>query len=160
MVNKISKSEHRTKPIQELIILSENVDFEYSDCLLFRNLISSHRPKFSSRWWKFLLCFGSILVLSGLFLLVIGFFLPRKKINVDSDISTVNSQILIIDRKALSYNTNLDTSHLLGICFVVIGGVLFTLSLLIPTFCHMWCASGDLNDETDPLKVKRKEIFC
>jgi len=125
--------------------------------LKYRYSIPSHRPKFSSRWWKLLLWFGSFLVLFGFFLLLIGFFLPRKKINVDSDVSKVNSQILIIDRKALSYNTNLDASHLFGICLVVTGGVLFTLSLLIPTFCHMWCANGDLNDEIDPLKVKLKE---
>jgi len=120
----------------------------------YRYLIPSYRRKFSSRWWKLLLWFGSFLVFFGLFLLVIGFILPRKKINVDSDVSTINSQILIIDRKALSYNTNLDSSHLFGICLVVTGGVLFTLSLLIPTFCHMWCANEDLNDETDSLKVK------
>jgi hypothetical protein len=60
---------------------------------------------------------------------------------------------MIIDRQALAYNANLDTSHLIGICLVVAGGILFTLSLLMPTFCHMWCATGESNDETDPLKV-------
>jgi hypothetical protein len=117
-----------------------------------RYLFSFDRRKFSSRWWKLLLCFGSFLVLFGLFLLLIGFILPRKKINVDS---TINSQIIIIDRKALSYNTNLDRSHLVGICLVVIGGILFTLSLLIPTFCHMWCASEDLRF----IESKIKENF-
>jgi hypothetical protein len=37
---------------------------------------------------------------------------------------------------------------------VVAGGILFISSLLIPTFCYMWCASEDCQDETDPLKVK------
>ena len=121
----------------------------------FRYLIASNRPKFSSRWWKFLLWIGSVLVLAGFFLLLIGFILPRKKINVDSGSST-DTQVMIIDRKALDYNTNLDTSHLIGICLVVIGGILFTFSLLMPTFCHMWCATGDSNDETDPLKVRER----
>jgi hypothetical protein len=95
---------------------------------------------------------GTLLVLSGFFLLLIGFILPRKKI----DSSSSNSQIIIVDRQAMAYNANLDNSHLIGICFVVSGGILFTLSLLMPTFCHMWCATGDTNDETDPLKVFQK----
>ncbi len=70
---------------------------------------------------------------------------------------------MIVDRQALAYNANLNKSHLIGICLVVAGGILFTLSLLMPTFCHMWCASGEVNDETDPLKVMktktRKNIF-
>lgn len=87
-----------------------------------------------------------------MFLLLIGFLLPRKKINVGNS-SSVNSEVIIVDRQALAYNANLDTSRLIGICFVVVGGILFTLSLLMPTFCFMWCATGDSNDETDPLKV-------
>jgi hypothetical protein len=122
--------------------------------LLFRYLTSSNRPKFSSRWWKIILWFGTLLVLSGLFLLLIGFILPQKKINVGSS-SSSQSEVMIIDRQALAYNANLDISHLIGICFVVAGGILFTLSLLMPTFCHMWCATGDSNDETDPLKVAK-----
>lgn len=124
--------------------------------MAFRYLIASTRPKFSSRWWKVLLWIGSLLVLAGFFLLLIGFILPRKKINVDSA-SPSDAQVMIIDRKALDYNTNLDTSHLIGICLVVAGGILFTFSLLMPTFCHMWCATGDSNDETDPLKVRARE---
>jgi hypothetical protein len=45
---------------------------------------------------------------------------------------------------------------LFGICLIVAGGILFALSLLIPTFCYMWCDNEDLNDETESLKVKRK----
>jgi uncharacterized membrane protein len=115
----------------------------------FRYFNSSNRPRFSSRWWKLMLWFGSFLVFSGFFLLLIGFILPHKKIDVDSN----QSQVMIVDRQALNYNEHLDTSHLIGICLVVIGGILFTFSLLMPTFCHMWCATGDSNDETDPLKV-------
>jgi hypothetical protein len=103
---------------------------------------------------------GSFLVLLGFFLLLIGFFFPRKKINVESNLSQIDSEVLIIDRKALDYNTHLDTSEFFGISFVVAGGILFTLSLLIPTFCHMWCANNDSNDETDPLKVELKRILC
>ncbi len=95
---------------------------------------------------------GSLLVLSGFFLLLIGFFLQRKNIAVESSTPS-NPQVMIVDRQALIYNKHLDTSHLLGICLVVAGGILFTLSLLMPTFCHMWCATGESNDETDPLKV-------
>ena len=124
----------------------------------FRSLSSSHRPKFSSRWWKILLWIGSFLVLAGFFLLLIGFLLPRKKINVETSPSSTESHIIIVDRKALDYNTKLDASHLFGICLVVAGGILFTLSLLMPTFCHMWCATGDANEETDPLKVGRRDL--
>jgi hypothetical protein len=95
---------------------------------------------------------GSLLVLSGFFLLLIGFILQRKKIDVELSTPS-NPQVMIVDREALIYNKHLDTSHLLGICLVVAGGILFTFSLLMPTFCHMWCAAGDANDETDPLKV-------
>ena len=115
---------------------------------LFRYLVPSNRPRFSSRWWKICLWLGILLVTFGFFLLLIGFILPRKKIDVDS----TNSQI-IVDRQAIAYNDHLDTSRLIGICLVVTGGILFTLSLLMPTFCYMWCATGDSNDETDPLKV-------
>ncbi|CAF1286424.1 unnamed protein product [Adineta ricciae] len=114
---------------------------------------SSRNPRFSSRWWKILLWIGSIFVLFGFFLLLIGFILPRKKINVE-DTSSTNSPIMIVDRQALEYNAKLDKSHLIGICLVVAGGILFTFSLLMPTFCHMWCASGEANDETDPLKLR------
>lgn len=125
---------------------------------MFRYLITSTRPKFSSRWWKIVLWIGSLFVLAGFFLLLIGFILPRKKISVDSSLTT-DSQVMIIDRQALDYNAKLDTSHLIGICLVVAGGILFTFSLLMPTFCHMWCATGESNDETDPLKViERFEI--
>lgn len=123
----------------------------------FRNSLTP-RPRFSSRWWKILLWLGSILVLAGLFLLLIGLILPRKKINVDlssSSSASSDSQVIIVDRQALAYNTNLDTSHLIGVCLVVVGGILFTLSLLMPTFCHMWCANGDGNEETDPLRVRQ-----
>jgi hypothetical protein len=103
---------------------------------------------------------GILLVLSGFFLLLIGFILARKKINVDdSSSSSSDSQVIIVDRQALAYNANLDKSHLIGICLVVAGGILFTFSLLMPTFCHMWCASGESTDETDPLKVLEKELF-
>ncbi|CAF0956611.1 unnamed protein product [Rotaria sordida] len=120
-----------------------------------RYLISSHHPKFSSHWWKLPLWFGSFLVLFGFSLLLISFFLPRKQINVDSQLSSSDSQVIIIDRQAIAYNKNLDKSHLFGICLVVAGGALFTLSLIVPTFCHMWCAtSGDSNDETDPLQLR------
>lgn len=60
--------------------------------------------------------------------------LLRKQIHIKSNLSTINSNILIIVRKAISYNTNLDNSHLLGISLVIIGGILFALTLLIPTF--------------------------
>ncbi|CAF3511297.1 unnamed protein product [Rotaria sp. Silwood1] len=112
-----------------------------------------NHPRFSSRWWKILLWFGTSLVICGFFLLIIGFVLPRKRINADESLSQ-NSQIMIVDRQALAYNANLETCRLIGICCVVGGGILFTLSLLMPTFCHMWCATGDSNDETDPLKLK------
>jgi hypothetical protein len=102
---------------------------------------------------------GSFLVIFGFFLLLIGFFFPRKKINVESNLSQIDSEVLIIDRKALDYNTHLDTSEFFGISFVVAGGILFTFSLLIPTFCHMWCTNNDSNDETDPLKVELKKNF-
>ncbi|CAF2598619.1 unnamed protein product [Rotaria sp. Silwood2] len=132
----------------------ESHDDQHKD-LWHQYLISSHRPKFSSHWWKLLLWFGSFLVLFGFSLLLIGFFLPRKKINVDTQLSSSDSQVIIIDRQAIAYNTNLDRSHLFGICLVVTGGALFTSSLIMPTFCHMWCAaSGDSNDETDPLKLR------
>jgi hypothetical protein len=78
---------------------------------------------------------------------------------VESNLSQIDSDVLIIDRKALDFNTHLDTSHFFGISLVVVGGVLFTLSLLLPTFCHMWCANNDSNDETDPLKVKNRREF-
>lgn len=120
----------------------------------FRYSSASHRRKFSSRWWKILLWIGSFLVLAGFFLLLIGFLLPRKKINVETSPSSTESPIIIVDRKALDYNAKLDASHLFGICLVVVGGILFTFSLLMPTFCHMWCATGDANEETDPLKVR------
>lgn len=110
------------------------------------------RPRFSSRWWKITLWFGSILVILGFFLLLIGLFLPRKQVNVEN--SSVKSDLIIVDRQALAYNAKLDTSHLLGVCLVVVGGILFTFSLLLPTFCHMWCASGETNDESDPLRVR------
>jgi len=130
--------------------------------IVFRYLNSSARPRFSSRWWKLILWLSILLVLSGFFLLLIGFILPQKKINIDDSASS-NPQIMIVDRQALAYNANLNKSHLIGICLVVAGGILFTLSLLMPTFCHMWCASGEVNDETDPLKVmktkNRKNIF-
>lgn len=119
----------------------------------YRYLISSNRPRFSSRWWKVLLWFGTILVIIGFFLLLIGFMLPRKKIDVDTPL-TKDSETMIIDRQALNYNTHLDTSHFIGICLVIAGGILFTASLLMPTFCSMWCAVGDSNDETDPLKIQ------
>ncbi len=127
--------------------------------IVFRYLNSSTRPRFSSRWWKLILWLSILLVLSGFFLVLIGFILPQKKINID-DSSSSDPEIMIVDRQALAYNANLNKSHLIGICLVVAGGILFTLSLLMPTFCHMWCASGEVNDETDPLKVmKTKNIF-
>lgn len=124
------------------------------ECVSLRRYanVSTH-PRFSSRWWKVMLWLGSLFVLSGFFLLLIGFLLPRKKINVD-DASSSNPPVMIVDRQALDYNAKLDQSHLVGISLVVAGGILFTLSLLLPTFCHMWCASGETNDETDPLKVR------
>jgi hypothetical protein len=128
---------------------------------VFRYLVPSNRPRFSSRWWKITVWLGILLVIFGFFLLLIGFILPRKKIDVN-DSSSTDSQIIIVDRQALKYNEHLDASRLIGICLVVTGGILFTLSLLMPTFCYMWCATGDSNDETDPLKVgkkKEKEIF-
>ena len=125
---------------------------------MFRYANSSRNPRFSSRWWKILLWIGSIFVLFGFFLLLIGFILPRKKINVE-DTSSTNSPVMIVDRQALEYNAKLDKSHLIGICLVVAGGIVFTFSLLMPTFCYMWCASGEANDETDPLKV-RKILNC
>ncbi|CAF1406180.1 unnamed protein product [Adineta ricciae] len=82
-----------------------------------------------------------------------GRFFFGLKINVE-DTSSTNSPIMIVDRQALEYNAKLDKSHLIGICLVVAGGILFTFSLLMPTFCHMWCASGEANDETDPLKLR------
>jgi drug/metabolite transporter (DMT)-like permease len=126
--------------------------------LLFRYLRSSQRPRFSSRWWKIILWFGSLLVISGFVLLLIGFILPQKQVNVD-DSSSRNSQVIIVDRQALAFNANLDATHLIGICLVIAGGILFTLSLLMPTFCHMWCATGDSNDETDPFKVFFSKLF-
>ncbi|CAF3430870.1 unnamed protein product [Rotaria socialis] len=128
-------------------------DYEQQGDNQQKYLIPSNRPRFSSRWWKIILWFGMLLVISGIFLLLIGFILPRKKINVD-DLSSANSRVIIVDRQALAYNANLDTSRLLGVCFVVVGGILFTLSLVMPTFCYMWCATGDSNDETDPLKLR------
>ncbi|UJR38402.1 hypothetical protein I4U23_031071 [Adineta vaga] len=114
---------------------------------------SSTRPRFSSRWWKIILWIGTLLVLLGFFLLLISFILPRKKINVD-ETSSSDSPVMIVDRQALDYNAKLDKSHLIGISLVVAGGILFTFSLLMPTFCHMWFASADTNDETDPLKLR------
>ena len=66
--------------------------------------------------------------------------------------------MIIIDRHALAYNAHLDASRLLGIALVIIGGIGFTLSLLIPTFCHMWCASEDFTDQTDLLKVDEIDV--
>ncbi|CAF0930348.1 unnamed protein product [Adineta steineri] len=118
-----------------------------------RHINPYNRPRFSSRWWKIILWIGTLLVLSGLFLLLIGFMLPRKNTNVDEP-SSSNPEFITVDRDAIAYNSKLDRSHSIGICLVVAGGILFTLSLLLPTFCHMWCASGDATDETDPLKFR------
>lgn len=116
---------------------------------------SSNRDrKFSSRWWKHLLCAGSFLVFVGLCLLVIAFAVPRKAIDVNAGDSP---SVIIIDRHALAYNTHLDASRVLGIALVIIGGIGFTLALLMPTFCHMWCASEDFTEETNPLKVNQRE---
>ena len=123
----------------------------------FRCLISSGARRFSSRWWKYLLWLGSSLVLLGFCLLVVAFALPRKAIDVNADSPSSPSSVIIIDRQALNYNAHLDASRLLGIAFVVGGGIFFAFALLLPTFCHVWCASGDATDETDPLKVNDGE---
>ncbi|CAF1073189.1 unnamed protein product [Rotaria sp. Silwood1] len=113
------------------------------ESLRHRYLISSRRSKFFNYWWKLPLWFGSFFILFGISLLLIGFLLPRKKIDI-------NSQSIIIDRQAIAYNTNLDRSHLCGICFVVAGSALFFLSLIISTFRNRCCAaSRDSNDEID-----------
>lgn len=116
------------------------------------------RPRFSSRWWKLILWLGSILVICGFFLLILAFILPRKNTNVNASNTSNPSSVIFMDPQALAYNDHLETSRSIGLFLVVFGGILFTLSLLIPTFCHTWCATGDTNDETDPLKVTQSRF--
>lgn len=143
-----NKDWHQTSKLSQSRSLSlsqrTNFAFRYS---------SSSRPRFSSRWWKILLWIGSIVVIAGLSLLLIGFLLPRKREQLE-DSSSNDPEVIIVDRQALAYNAHLDTSHLVGVCLVLFGGVLFAASLLMPTFCHMWCANSDTHDETDPLRVR------
>ena len=96
-------------------------------------------------------------MICGFFLILIGLILPHKKVDVD-DASPNPSRVILVDQQAVDYNTHLKTSHLIGISLVVFGGILFTLSLLIPTFCHMWCEGDDANDEADPLKVTQSRF--
>ena len=150
-----NKDLHRTSKSSQPLSLSQRTNF------VFR-YSSSSRPRFSSRWWKILLWIGSIVVIAGLTLLLIGFLLPRKREQLE-DSSSSDPEVIIVDRQALAYNAHLDTSHLVGVCLVLFGGVLFAASLLMPTFCHMWCANSDTHDETDPLRVridlKKSDLF-
>jgi len=121
--------------------------------LQYRYLTRACKKKFSSRWWKFSLWFGTICVSLGFLIILVGFLFPRKKIEISSD-----AELITVDRQALEYNQNLDFCRLFGISLFVFGGIIFTISLFLPTFCHMYCSSGSDQDEqnmyADPFKVR------
>ncbi|CAF0874461.1 unnamed protein product [Didymodactylos carnosus] len=105
-----------------------------SDDSQYRYLTLSRRKKFSI----------------GFISLSIGFLLPRRNIEISSDASSIT-----IDRKALNYNQSLEFCQIIGVFVFALGGFLFIVSLLLPTFFNNYCAAevDELNHYTDPFKL-------
>lgn len=97
--------------------------------------------------WMFLFAIGMIALLTGSSLLVFGFLSTEKEVIVDK----FEDQTEIIDKYAIQYNHYIESCRALGLFLFIIGGIIVSISLILPSFlCYRECLfKEDDWDETN-----------
>lgn len=86
--------------------------------------------------WMFLFAIGMIALLTGSSLLVFGFFSTEKQVIVDK----FDDHTQIIDKYAIQYNEYIESCRAFGLFLFIIGGIIVSISLILPSFlCYRQC---------------------
>lgn len=97
--------------------------------------------------WMLTFAIGMTALLTGSSLLVFGFLSTEKEVIVDK----FEDQTEIIDKYAIQYNHYIESCRALGLFLFIIGGIIVSISLILPSFlCYRECLiKEDDWDETD-----------
>ncbi|KAI7690395.1 Neurensin-1 [Sarcoptes scabiei] len=95
---------------------------------LSENDLTSLKSNNRSRIWIFILITGSMLMLLGGMMILIGFTLNRMKIDIG-----YQEEMRIINKTAYDYNKYLDEMKIIGLILFTIGGVIVASTLLLPS---------------------------
>lgn len=96
-------------------------------------------------YWKATLYIGFILLICGLILLLVGYYVRQRDVVVG-----YKEDLEIIDRSSLDFNRNLDICKILGLLVFCLGGAILLAALLIPTVVSNYCD----DDDQEAFKVK------
>ncbi|XP_013779465.1 neurensin-1-like [Limulus polyphemus] len=96
-------------------------------------------------YWKATLCIGFLLLICGLILLFVGYYVRQRDVVVG-----YKADLEIIDRSSLDFNRNLDICKVLGLLVFCLGGAILLAALLLPTLVSNYCD----DDDQEAFKVK------
>ncbi|XP_013790432.2 neurensin-1-like [Limulus polyphemus] len=85
-------------------------------------------------FWRITFCIGLLLLIFGLILLLLGYFLPQKRVVVD-----FQADLEIIDRSALVFNQHLDICKGTGLIIFCLGGIISLAALLLSSLVTTYC---------------------
>ena len=129
----------------------------YEDEDDFRYLLHPNpRRRCMSIWWKVFVWIGANFLVFGIIGILIGYLVPQRPVIVGS----MDDNIQIIAKDAISFNFNLDVCKLVGLILFCIGGLTLTVALLFPSFLYQYCDEERrheafkvrVGDDSPPLK--------
>ncbi|RNA41939.1 neurensin-1 [Brachionus plicatilis] len=86
--------------------------------------------------WMFVFGMGMVALLTGTSLLAFGFLSQQKKVIVDK----FEDKTEIIDKYAIEYNQYIESCRAFGLFLFIIGGIVVSISLILPSFvCYRQC---------------------
>lgn len=88
----------------------------------------------TSIWWKIFVWIGANFLVFGIIGVLVGYLVQEKDILV----ATVDKNIGVIDKEAITYNFNLNVCKLVGLILFCIGGLTLTVALLFPSFLYQY----------------------
>ncbi|KAG7458024.1 hypothetical protein MATL_G00233450 [Megalops atlanticus] len=101
--------------------------------------------RWSSVFWKVSLAFGTVILMSGLIALTVGYAVPSK-IEAFGE-----GELVFVDSRAVRFNQGLHLSKLAGAALFCAGGILMAAGLLLSAF------AADHSKEETRLQHKFKE---
>ncbi|XP_015257672.1 neurensin-1 [Cyprinodon tularosa] len=88
--------------------------------------------RWSSLLWKVCLTFGTLILITGLVVVLVGYATPTKTEAFGED------DLLFVDSHAVSFNRALDVCKLTGAVLFCVGGTSMTVGLLLSAFAKSY----------------------
>lgn len=107
----------------------------YEDDDDYRYLLHPYprKRRCTSIWWKIFVWIGANFLIFGIIGVLVGYLVPEREVFV-----AAMDNMDVIDKDAVSYNSNLYVFKLVGLILFCIGGLTLTVALLFPSFLYQY----------------------